>query len=308
MDIANLRAFARVAACGSFSAAADQLHLSQPAVSKRVAILEAELGTALFDRLGRRTELTEAGRALLARVPGVEQSLHQAVQAVRDLDGEVSGPLRIATSHHIGLHRLPPVLSTFQRRYPKVSLDIEFLDSELAYERLRAGVIELAVVTLAPGDVTHLRSEPLWVDRLRVMVASDHELAGRARIGLEELARHPAVLPGLETFTGQIVRRHFTNAGLSLELRLATNYLETLRMMATVGLGWTVLPDFMADERLRCLEVRGTKLSRTLGLVTHRERSTSRGARAFLDLLHDTASPGRRRRSPAPAESSRGAA
>ena len=295
MDIANLRAFACVAACRSFSAAAEQLHLSQPAVSKRIAILEAELGSALFDRLGRRTELTEAGRALLAHIPGVEQSLHQAVQAVRDLDGEVSGPLRIATSHHIGLHRLPPVLSAFQESYPKVTLDIEFLDSELAYERLRAGVIELAVVTLAPGDITHLRSEALWVDSLRVMVATGHELAGRGRVSLEELARHPAVLPGLETFTGQIVRRHFNAAGLSLELRLATNYLETLRMMASVGLGWTVLPDFMAGDRLHCLEVTATTLSRTLGLVTHRERSASRGARAFVKLLHDAATADGRR-------------
>lgn len=289
MDVANLRAFARVAACGSFSAAAEQLHLSQPAVSKRIAILEAELGSALFDRLGRRTELTEAGRALLARVPDVEQSLHQAVQAVRDLDGEARGPLRIATSHHIGLHRLPPVLSAFQRRYPKVTLDIEFLDSELAYERLRTGSIELAVVTLAPGDITHLRSEALWVDSLRVMVARDHELVRAGTVTLAELARHPAVLPGLETFTGQIVRRHFNTAGLPLELRLATNYLETLCMMASVGLGWTVLPDFMAGDRLHCLNVKGTALSRTLGLVTHRERSTSRGANAFMELLHETA-------------------
>jgi DNA-binding transcriptional LysR family regulator len=71
MDIANLRAFASVAATGSFSGAAEQLHLTQPAVSKRVAILEDELGAQLFDRLGRRTELTEAGRALLERVPDV---------------------------------------------------------------------------------------------------------------------------------------------------------------------------------------------------------------------------------------------
>lgn len=289
MDIANLRAFASVAATGSFSGAADQLHLTQPAVSKRVAILEDELGAQLFDRLGRRTELTEAGRALLERVPDVENSLRLAAQAVRDLEGELTGPLRIATSHHIGLHRLPPVLSEFQRRYPHVNLDIEFLDSEQAYERLRRGVIELAVVTLAPGNVSQLSSEPLWVDQLRVMVARDHELASRKSVPIEALASYPAILPGLETFTGQIVRRHFAAAGLSLELRMATNYLETLRMMASVGLGWTVLPEFMAGDSLVSLEVPRTTLTRTLGLVTHSERSASRGATAFLNLLREQA-------------------
>ena len=294
MDLQTLQAFMLVAENNSFSQAAEKLHLTQPAVSKRIALLEEQLGAPLFDRIGRQVSLTEAGKALLPHAKAVQQELAAAERAVRDLSGEVGGELRLATSHHIGLHRLPPVLSAFQRRYPKVTLDIEFLDSELAYDRLRTGVIELAVVTLAPGDVTHLRAEELWVDRLRIMVATDHELVRANSVTLEELARHPAVLPGLETFTGQIVRRHFNAAGLPLELRLATNYLETLCMMASVGLGWTVLPDFMAGDRLHCLDVPGTTLSRTLGLVTHRERSASRGARAFMDLLRTTAADTRR--------------
>jgi DNA-binding transcriptional LysR family regulator len=289
VEISNLRAFAEVAASGSFSAAAERLHLSQPAVSKRIAVLEDELGVALFDRLGRGTELTEAGRALLTRVPDVEHSLRKAVQAVEDLKGEVSGTLRIATSHHIGLHRLPTVLSAFQKRYPAVRLDIEFLDSELAYERLRSGVIELAVVTLAPGNVSQLHSEALWTDRLRVMTAADHELSRRRRLGAADLAAYPAVLPGLDTFTGQIVIQHFRDAGLELDLRMSTNYLETLRMLASVGLGWTVLPDFMAGDALRCLEVDATHLTRTLGLVMHRERSPSRSGAAFAELLRVSA-------------------
>ncbi|MDP5054615.1 MAG: LysR substrate-binding domain-containing protein, partial [Congregibacter sp.] len=254
---------------------------------KRIAVLETELGTALFDRLGRRIELTEAGRALQRHIPHVEQSLRQAEQAVRDIAGEVAGPLRIATSHHIGLHRLPPVLSALQRRYASVQLAIEFLDSEQAYARIRVGDIELAVVTLAPGDVSQLQTEAIWEDALSVMVPKEHPLAGSQGVRLEELARYPAVLPGLDTFTGQIVHRHFAEAGIPLQLRMATNYLETLRMMAVVGLGWTVLPDSMAGADLQPLSVDGTRLSRTLGLVQHRERSLSRSAHAFVALLRE---------------------
>lgn len=288
MDIANLRAFSAVAQASSFSGAAEHLHLTQPAISKRIAVLEAELDTPLFDRLGRRIELTEAGRALLRHLPEIEQSLRQAEQAVRDINGEIAGPLRIATSHHIGLHRLPPVLSTFQQRYPSVQLAIEFLDSEQAYERLRVGDIELAVVTLAPGDVSQLKSEAIWQDGLSVMVCKEHALAGRQRVRISELASYAAVLPGLDTFTGQIVHRHFDEAGAQLQLRMATNYLETLRMMAVVGLGWTVLPDSMAGPELQALSVEGTRLSRTLGLVCHQERSLSRSARAFTELLRES--------------------
>jgi DNA-binding transcriptional LysR family regulator len=288
MDVDNLRAFAAIAETGSFSAAAERLHLTQPAISKRIANLETQLDVSLFDRAARRVSLTEAGRALLGEVPRVEQSLEQALRAVHELRGDARGPLRLATSHHIGLHRLPPVLSRFQRDYPAVQLDIDFLDSEQAYERLRAGSLELAVVTLAPGDVSRLCSETLWVDRLAVMVAPDHPLAGR-RPELAALLEYPAVLPGLDTFTGQIVRTHFERGGRRLQLRLSTNYLETLRMMAAVGLGWTVLPDHMAGEDLTRLQVRGVRLTRGLGLVTHRERTPSRAAQAFIDLLRSTA-------------------
>jgi DNA-binding transcriptional LysR family regulator len=290
VDLPNLRAFAAVADTGSFSGAGERLHLTQPAVSKRIHSLESELEVQLFDRIGRRVELTEAGRALLAQVPRVEQSIEAARRAVHDLRGEISGPLRLATSHHVGLHRLPPVLSRYQQDYPQVQLDIEFLDSEQAYDLLRSGTIELAVVTLAPGDVSRLHSESLWVDRLLVMAAPGHPLQQQRRVSIDDLLAWPAVLPGLDTFTGQIVRRHFERGGRELTLRMSTNYLETLRMMAAVGLGWTVLPEGMAAPDLTPIAVAGTRLSRTLGLVRHAERSRSRAAEAFIDLLRENAS------------------
>lgn len=285
MDIQSLRAFAAVASEGSFSRAAERLHLTQPAISKRIANLELGLETPLFDRLGRQVALTEAGRALLARIPDVEQSLHQAEVAVRELNGEPAGHLRIATSHHIGLHRLPPILSEYKRHHAGVHLDIEFLDSEQAYERLRVGAIELGIVTLAPGDVSKLRSEALWEDPLSVMVAHNHPLSSEKQVTLRQLSEHPAVLPGLDTFTGRIVQGHFEAQGESLYVGMATNYLETLRMMASVGLGWTVLPTTMLTSDLIDLPLKGGQLSRTLGLVYHQNRRLSRSASTFVDML-----------------------
>lgn len=289
LDLHNLRAFRAIAETGSFSQAASRLHLSQPAVSKRIALLEAQLGVALFDRMGRRVLLTEAGSALLPHTATVEQSFAAAAQAVRDLDGDVSGRLSLGTSHHIGLHRLPPVLSAFKRRHPRVHLDIQFLDSEQAYTALAKGDIELAIATLAPDDSGQLASFPLWRDPLDFMVATDHPLAGGRRTGLAELAALEAVLPGLDTFTGQLIARCFKDAGFNLRVSMSTNYLETLRMMAAVGLGWTVLPRHMRDSSLTCLAVTGVHLERTLGYVHHRQRSPSRAARALVDALQQAA-------------------
>ena len=285
MDTQNLRAFLLVAETGSFSQAAEKLHLTQPAVSKRVAQLEEQLNISLFDRIGRTISTTEAGEALLPHARAVQLELQAAEQSVRDLTGEVQGQLRLATSHHIGLHRLPPVLSYFSKTFPAVQLDIEFMDSEQAYELTLRGEVELSVVTLAPAPVPHLITRSIWPDPLDFMVQDGHALTRLKQMDLKELSKHPAILPGLGTYTGQIVKNLFDRRGLPMQIAIATNYLETIRMMAAVGLGWTVLPRSMRDASLVSLPLRDARIERTLGAVHHESRSLSRAAHAFIDAL-----------------------
>jgi DNA-binding transcriptional LysR family regulator len=285
MDTQNLRAFLLVAEAASFSVAAQKLHLTQPAVSKRVAQLESQLDTPLFDRIGRNISLTEAGKALLPHARSVQLQLQAAEQSVRDLAGDVAGELRLATSHHIGLHRLPPVLSYFSREFPGVHIDIDFMDSEQAYALTLRGEAELAVVTLAPAAEAHIIARPIWQDPLDFMVQKGHELTRKKMLDLKTLSTHPAILPGLNTYTGQIIKSLFDQRRLPLKVSISTNYLETIRMMASVGLGWTVLPRSMRDESLVTLPLRDALIGRTLGVVYHEGRSLSRAARAFIDAL-----------------------
>lgn len=292
MDTQNLQAFLLVAETGSFSLAAEQLHLTQPAVSKRVALLEERLQRSLFDRIGRNISLTEAGEALLPHAKRIAQELLFAVQSVRDLEGEVGGTLRLATSHHIGLHRLPPILSYYSKAFPQVHIDIDFMDSEQAYDLIAQGKAELAIVTLSPGDEGSMITRPIWRDPLDFMVQREHILAGGGQLTLADLSAHPAILPGLNTYTGQIIKRLFDQQGMQLQVSMATNYLETIRMMASVGLGWTILPRSMADHSLEKLDVDNAHIERTLGCVYHRDRSLSRAATAFMDALLQAADPG----------------
>ncbi|MGB5777013.1 MAG: LysR family transcriptional regulator, partial [Sedimenticolaceae bacterium] len=132
MEISALQAFVEVAERASFSAAAEALYLTQPAVSKRVAQLESELGTRLFDRIGRRISLTGSGAALLPRARRLINDARELKRLVVDLSGEVGGRLVMGTSHHIGLHRLPAPLKRFTEQVPAVELDIRFMDSEAA--------------------------------------------------------------------------------------------------------------------------------------------------------------------------------
>lgn len=285
MHTNQLLAFITVAETGSFSLAAQKLHLTQPAVSKRISTLEQTLSASLFDRIGRRVLLTEAGRLLLPRARQIMLDMQDTGTSIRNLSAEIGGRLALASSHHIGLHRLPPVLKEFTRRYRQVAVDISFLDSEEAYHKVLNGDIELGVVTLAPQSMDRIRQRVLWLDPLSFMAARDHPLAQRRELVLKDLLDYPSILPAENTFTRQLVEKIFSGRRLKLNVGMSTNYLETIRMMVAIGMAWSVLPDTMLEESLVVLPVRNVKMSRELGYIYHRDHTLSNAATAFLRTL-----------------------
>ncbi|MEJ1298278.1 MAG: LysR family transcriptional regulator [Candidatus Sedimenticola sp. (ex Thyasira tokunagai)] len=284
MNTSALQAFVCVAENDSFSVAAEQLHLTQPAVSKRVATLEKELETPLFDRIGHKISLTEAGRQLLPRAQHMLLEMADIRRSISNLTGEVSGTLIMGTSHHIGLRRLPPALKEFSLNYPQVSLDIRFMDSESACNEVEHGELELAIVTLPTSSSPKLSTSIIWSDPLLFVIARDHPLATITTPKLEDLTHYPAVLAAKGTYTRGILEQALEPIGLPLQVGMATNYLETLRMMVSIGLGWSLLPESMVKgDNLRVLNIQELKLSRQLGSVTHRDRTLSNAARAMVE-------------------------
>ncbi len=286
MEIAALQAFVEVADHQSFSDAAEALFLTQPAVSKRVAQLESELNTKLFDRIGRRVSLTATGSALLPRARRLINDARELKRLVSDLSGEVRGRLTMGTSHHIGLHRLPTPLKRFTEAFPAVELDIRFMDSEAACRAVETGDLELAIVTLPPERPPNLNLATIWDDPLAFMVAPDHPLAGRTKVSLTELLEYPAVLPGTTTYTRGVLEQAVRKAGVELKVGMATNYLETLHMLVATGLGWSLLPATVLDDKVVPLEIDGMRLTRQLGAVTHQKRSLSNAASAMIEVCN----------------------
>ena len=291
MEWHELKAFLAVADAGSFSRAADLLHLTQPAVSKRIQSLETSLATRLFDRVGRRIFLTDAGKTLEPRARQLLAQLNDTEKLLKNLDRRVDGRLSVATSHHIGLHRLAPVLQRFSKAHPEVQLDIEFVDSEAAHTLLRNAETELAVVTLDPEGPAELAYRPLWTDTLVFVASADHPLANQARAPatLAELGEAPVILPGMGTYTGRIVAQRFATAAVPLNATMSTNYLETIGMLVGIGLGWSVLPRTMVVPPLTELQVATAPIERMLGAVINPARTLSNAAGAFLEVLDESA-------------------
>lgn len=285
MDISSLQAFLVVAESGSFSLAAQNLHLTQPAISKRVASLESELGNPLFDRIGRQIRLTDAGQTLLPRARQIIDEVKDCRLAISNLRGQVQGRISIGTSHHVGLHHLPVLLKTFKRDYPDVELDIRFLASDEACQQVEQGDIELAIVTLPMHLPPRLQAPVTWPDPLCVVSHTEHPLSRSKGVSATRLAPYPAILPTRGTYTRDIVEELFEQQQQELQVHLSTNYLETIKMLVSVGLGWSVLPERMLDASLTRLDKPSLGLSRTLGAIHHRSRTLSNGAQVILRML-----------------------
>ncbi|MDJ0777356.1 MAG: LysR family transcriptional regulator [Gammaproteobacteria bacterium] len=285
MQLAQIRAFLAVAELESFSLAAERLHVTQPAVSKRIRQLEQNVNVSLFDRIGKRSILTPNGQAFRPHAERILNELETFRSGISHQLDAPSGSLTLATSHHIGLHRLPRVLRGFKQRYPAVDLDIHFMDSEDACQGVANNELELAVVTLPENPDPRIACEAIWIDRLIAVLATDHALASAAEIDPSELLAYPAILPSLGTFTRRIINNLFATRKAPLKITLETNYLETIKVMVSANLGWSILPQSMVDASLVGRPLRGFDVRRPLGIVTRRKRTLSLGSSTMIELL-----------------------
>ena len=285
MDIQNIRAFLAVSETGSFSRAAETLHLTQPAISKRIQTMEQHLDISLFDRIGKSVQLTEAGQALIPGYRRILDEISESERIVSNLRETTRGHLRFATSHHIGLHRLPAVLRQFSKDYPDVVLELQFMDSEQACQQVLHGDIELGIVTLPTQPDKRLTLQNVWHDPMHCVVATDHPLATNNKINRAELLSHPSILPSSDTYTRALINR-----ALKLDddsnILMETNYLETIKAMVETGIGWGVIPDSMLEASLKVIDMKNIKMQRELGVVFHKSRTRSGPANALLELLN----------------------
>ena len=198
MELRQLVYFERVAELGSFTRAAQSLHLVQPALSQQVATLEREVGLPLFHRGARGVRLTEAGERLLPYARRVLGELERAQQALGELRQIRTGRVALGLPPSATLSLLPSILELYRERYPAVEVRIaEEMTDELA-EQLLDGQLDLALLS-SPVDERRLEMRELFSEELALVVPPNHRLAGVARVDLAELAAEPWILPTGDT-------------------------------------------------------------------------------------------------------------
>ena len=289
MDIYNLKAFIEVADKRSFSRSAESLHLTQPAVSKRIAALESELSARLFDRVGRSVHLTEAGQVLLPSARQLSAELDRIEEVICNLGNSVTGKLSIGTSPHIGVTYLAPVLKQFRVQFPDVDMDIQFNNSAQTLENVENGIFEMGLCALHTPVGPKIKEIDIWHDDMSIVVARDHPLAEEHNVDLELLVKCPAVLPPAPFASRALIDQALAVRNAKANVNLEVTDFDTLSMMVKIGLGWGILPNTLCNnDSLYVVKLSGINLKRRVSLIRHQDRTLSRAAQAFIKSLPNT--------------------
>ena len=289
MELRALHQFLAVAEAGSFTAAAEALHLSQPALTKSIRKLEAQVGAALFERLPRGVALTTYGRSLARHARLIVAQWRQASAELDGLRGGSRGTVRVGAGPSWLGDLLPRAVARLQERLPEVRILVhEGFDDGLK-ESLRQGDLDLVVVALGegPGDAG-LVTRPLVVDDLSVIARTDHPLRARQALELDDLLAWPWVLTGPHTLARQRLHRLFHRAGLRPpEPAAETDSIEFKFALMRRGDQLSLHARRHLDEPIASgiapLEVAGGSFQRTAGLILREGAEPGPAARALIE-------------------------
>jgi DNA-binding transcriptional LysR family regulator len=296
MDTRQLQAFCAVVEKKSFSQAAEQLGVTQPAVSLQVRGLEERVGRTLLDRSGRRVEPTEAGRRLYRSAQRMLALEEQLMEEVSSDDGRLAGTLAIGASTGPGAHLVPLLLCEFQREHPDLHVALSIWDTQTVIDRVGDRQLEVGVV----GALRRHRSlefEPLVRDEIVLAVPPGHPAAG-GTITVDDLKKETLIVMQEGAGVRQVVEEELRRAGLRLrgvEPSLELGLQESVKSAVAGGYGVsfisrTAIEGELAAGRLAAAQVEGIEPARQIYLVRARSRSMTRAAEAFVAFAKERVS------------------
>ena len=292
MDLRQLEIFVKVAELGSFSRAAEALHLTQPTVSEHIRTLEDELGVRLLDRLGRGAAVTRAGELLVSYAGRMLALQREARQALDSFQGKMSGGLLVGASTIPGEYVLPPLIGRFRDKYPEIFITLLIGDSQAVVGWVVEGKAELGVVgARLPHRAVEYRE--LMPDEEVVVVPAGHAWHGRTQVTLEELRAEPLLIRERGSGTRAALEAALAGADLGLDAFRIVGEMgstQAIKQAVKAGVGISVLSRRAVEEECRHgllwgLRVKDLSVTRAFHVVTHKDRSRSPLAEAFRVFL-----------------------
>jgi len=295
MDIDEIRAFVAVAQLGGFTRAADRLHRSQPAISRRVSLIEEELGAPLFERVRGRVALTGAGRAFLPFAETVLSAVEDGREAVRAMIDENGGAVSLALVGTLADSNIVDVLRQFTRRSKSVELDLRTATSQEVSDLVRRGEVTLGL-RYHPDERSELVSRIVGLEPLRVICSPDHPLVGK-RVLKRRLAGERwvgfAAARGRESF-GKILERLLAPAGIEDAKVTLIDSLTAQKRLVEAGFGIALVPESSVRDELKlgtlkALDVPAMRATIPVALIHRRNGYLNSAVHALIALMSDAA-------------------
>lgn len=294
-----MRAFLAVAEHGSFSRAARALYVSQPAVSVLIKKMEAQYGIALLDRLGKRVELTEAGRVVADYAKRMLALSQEAQDAVAELKGLVRGRVVVAASTLPGTYLLPRAIGTFSSRYPAVATTLVISHTRAAQQRVVENEVDFGVIGECENP-PELDRVPYVDDELVLIVGPDHPLSQKSRVTLRDLRPHKFICRERGSGTREIIERQMARKWPERRVAMEFGTVDAVKQAVMAGLGVAIVSKHavkleVSAGRLRTFRLPQFDLRRTIDIVQRRDKRLSPAAQALVDILLEGRQVGGRR-------------
>jgi DNA-binding transcriptional LysR family regulator len=284
----QLEAVLALAEYGSFVAAAARLRISQPALTRMLQKLEAELGVRLFDRSTRRVQITEAGREFAAVAERMLNDLGITVQSVREVAQERRGLVVISSVMSVASSLLPSIIAAYRADRPGVEIHVREGVHATVLEDVRSGVADFGIgyVEELPDFVV---GSALSRETFCVVMPARHRLAGRRGVSLADLADEPVIGLPTDSRTRRTIDAAAATAGVPLRQSVVVSQFATLMALVGVGVGLGIVPKGATRgplaRGLLSVALKEPRLTRRLGLIALREREPTPAAAGFIALL-----------------------
>jgi DNA-binding transcriptional LysR family regulator len=291
MNLDQIRNFYEVAVHRSFTLAAEKLFRTQPAISTQVRILEEELGEKLFDRIGKKVCLTQAGELLFGYAERLLRLHDEAKLAITELNTSPKGKLLIGANEATCLYVLPHLFALFKEKYQEVQISIYRNFSKKVVDKILENQLDFGIVTLPIPD-HDLYMVPIAEDELSLITSPKHPLAKRELIQFEEVVPYPFIFHKAGT-TRERLMKHFGPLWDNMNISMELASIETIKKFVSIGLGISIVPkSYVLEEvergALSLVRVKNFKLIRKLGLIYRKNRYLSRAAKAFLTVVEES--------------------
>lgn len=267
--------FKAVAENSSFTVAGRRLYVAQSAISRKIRLLEEELGEKLFKRVNKRIFLTSAGDTMLRYTDRIFQEIRNAALEISDLSEMKRGTLRIGSGMTACMYLLPPVIEDFQAKFPNIDIQVVTSTAEKLIPQIRDGQIDLGVLTL-PVVAPDLEVTPFTKEEM-VLVASPKNrlLAKRRTLRAAELGEYPMIAFSRGTSTRALIDQYLERIGVTPVIAMESESVVTIKPLVRINLGVSLLPlrSVLAESsrgELHYLRIRDEKLIREIGLVCHK--------------------------------------